>query len=274
MKHSSFLIALIFIITACTSNPFFGDDDAGDIHIVRGKVLLEYGDSPEDIYIWLENLNFSTRTNAQGDFSLALPRTDDLIGYNNDLKLYYYVGNYAIQHSNLLLVNGAFEFGKYDINNDGFIKETIHLKKLIEFTTTISPEVISEDHNDSMFVEVKITNLDTNLQVITRMTRLGVLGGFIFRENNSSPVSAKRFELNGVVSVSHRISDPVTWTSSFLWENNFLPVGSYEVYPYVFLPQSDVPRDLLDSFGTNANQFTDAYLKIPFKHNSDILTIN
>ena len=274
MKYSSCFLVLIFIFPACTSNPFFSDDAARDKHIVRGKVLLEYGDSPEDIYIWLEKLNISTRTNAQGDFSLSLPRSDNLIGYNNDLKLYYYVGNYAIQHSNLLVVNGVFEFGKYDINNDGFIKETIHLKKRIEIVTTISPGVISEGYNGSMSVEVTVTNLDTNIQVINRMTRERVLSGFIFRNKNSSAANAKRYELNGVVSFSHRISDPVTWIGSFTWEKNFIPVGSYEVYPYVYLRQSDVPQDLLDSFGTNADKFTDAYLQIPFKHNSDFLTIN
>jgi len=274
MKHFFCFIILIFIISGCTSNPFLSDDAARDKHIVRGKVLLEHGDSPEDIYIWLEDLNISTRTNAHGEFSLALPRTDDLAGYNNDLKLYYYVGNYAIQHSNLLVVNGVFEFGKYDINNDGFIEETIYLKKLIDITTTSDPEACSEDYSDILKVDVNIINLDTNLLVIGRMTREGVLSGYIFREINSPATSAKRFDLRSVVYRGYRLYEPVSWTGSFVWEKNFLPSGIYEVYPYVFLRQSDLPQELLDSFGTDADQFTDAYLKIPFKHNSDLLTIN
>lgn len=274
MKHFFYFIILIFIISGCTSNPFLSDDAARDKHIVRGKVLLEQGDSPEDIYVWLEDLNISTRTNAHGEFSLALPRTDDLAGYNNDLKLYYYVGNYAIQHSNLLVVNGVFEFGKYDINNEGFIEETIYLKKLIDITTKIDPEAISEDYSDILKVDVNIINLDTNLLVIGRMTREGVLSGYIFREINSPATSAKRFDLRSVVYRGYRLYEPVNWTGSFVWEKNFLPSGTYEVYPYVFLRQSDLPQELLDSFGTDADQFTDAYLKIPFKHNSDLLTIN
>lgn len=274
MKHFFYFIILIFIISGCTSNPFLSDDAARDKHIVRGKVLLEQGDSPEDIYVWLEDLNISTRTNAHGEFSLALPRTDDLAGYNNDLKLYYYVGNYTIQHSNLLVVNGVFEFGKYDINNDGFIEETIYLKKLIDITTKIDPEAISEDYSDILKVDVNIINLDTNLLVINRMTREGVLSGYIFREINSPATSAKRFDLRSVVYRGYRLYEPVSWTGSFVWEKNFLPSGTYEVYPYVFLRQSDLPQELLDSFGTDADQFTDAYLKIPFKHNSDLLTIN
>ncbi len=274
MKHSLYFIILIFIIMACTNNPFFGDDPASDKHIVRGKVLLETGDSSEDIYVWLEKLNISTRTNARGEFSLALPRTDDMVGYNNDLKLYYYVGNYAIHHSNLLVVNGVFEFGKYDINNDGIIKETVYLKKLIDITTTFDPKAFSEDYNDIVKIEVIIVNLDTNLLVINRMTIEGVLSGYIFREINSPATSAKRFDLRSVVYRGFRLYDPVTWTGSFVWEKNYLPSGTYEVYPYVFLRQPDLPQELLASFGTNADQFTDAYLKIPFKHNSDLLTIN
>ncbi len=274
MKYSYFLIILVFISNSCTDNPFFGNDTAKDKHVVSGKVLPASDDSPENIYVWLEQLNISTWTNVQGDFKIELPQTDDLSGYNNDLKLYYYVGNYAIQHSNLLVVDGVFEFGKYDINNDGFIKETVYLKKLIDITTTIQPDAISEDYSGFVDVEVKIINLDTNLLVINRMTREGVLSGYIFREINSPSTSAQRIDFSGVVYRGYRLYNPVTWTGSFVWEKNFLPSGTYEVYPYIFLRQEDIPQELLESFGTKADQLTDAYLKIPFKHNSDILTIN
>ena len=274
MKYSSFLIFLVFINNSCTDNPFYGNDTAKDTHVVSGKVLPESGDSPENIYVWLEQLNISTRTNVQGDFKIELPRTDELSGYNNDLKLYYYVGDYAIQHSNLLVVDGVFEFGKYDINNDGFIKETVYLRKLIDITTSILPMNIFIDDNETLSVELKIINLDTNLRVINLMNREGVLSGFIFREINSPRTSAKKYELSSVNYRGYDLTEPVTWTGVVAWEPNFLPVGTYEVSTYIFLRQEDIPQGLLDSFGTNADQFTDAYLKIPFTHNSDILTIN
>jgi hypothetical protein len=274
MKYLSIFIFLIFINNSCTDNPFFDDNTAKDTRVISGKVLTESGDAPENIYVWLEQLNISTRTNSQGNFKLELPRTDDLSGYNNDLKLYYYVGNYAIQHSNLLVVDGVFEFGKYDINSDGFIKETVYLKKLIDITTTIRPGTISADYNRTVTVEVNIINLDTNLLVRNRMTRESVLSGFILREINSPRTSAKRYDFSSVNYRAYYISEAVTWTGIIGWEPNYLPSGTYEVSPYIFLIQEDIPEELLESFGTDANLFTDAYLKIPFKQNPALLTID
>jgi len=274
MKYSSFLLFVILFITACTNNPFFDDNEAQDTHIVRGKVLLESGESPNDIYVWLEKLNISTRTNDVGDFQIELPRTEELRGYNNELKLYYYIGNYIIEYSNLLVVDGMFQFDKYDVNNEGFLKETINLTKLIDITTTVDPPSISADYTDFLIVEVKILNLDTNLFIIGQMTRGEALSGIIFREINSPASSAKRLVMTSVNYIGYRISSPLTWIGNFTWPTNFLPVGTYEVYPYIFLNQEEIPQELLDSFGNQADRFNDAYLKIPFTHNSDILSVN
>jgi hypothetical protein len=267
------LISIALVFSTCTYNPFYSEDAAKDFHLVRGKVQLQDGDSNDNVYVWLEELNLSARTNGNGEFSLGIPRSDNLKGYNNDLKLYYYVGNYALQHSNVLVVNGAFEYGKFDINSDGFIKETIYLKKLLDIKTNSGPQIMPEDYAGSVSVEVVVTNLDTNLQVINQMTRGRVLSGYIFRELNTPHANATTYQLNGVVYFGHRLFDPVTWEGSFNWPFKLLPPGTYEVYPYIFLNQSGIPVKLLESFGVNADRFTEAYLNIPFKHRSDILKI-
>lgn len=268
------LFSITLVISTCTYNPFYSEDAAKDFHLVRGKVLLEDGDSHNNVYVWLEELNLSTRTDSKGEFSLGIPRTDNLKGYNNNLKLYYYVGNYAIQLSNVLVVDGAFEYGKFDINSDGIIKETIYLRKLIDIKTTTSPQTITENYDGSMNIEVVVTNLDTNIQVFNQMTRDRVLSGFIFREINLSHANATRFQLNGIGYFSHQIVEPVTWKGSFNWQLKLLPPGKYEVYPFIFVPQDEIPDELLDSFGVNADRFTEAYLKVPFKHRSDQLKVN
>lgn len=271
------LLLLVFstlFFAMCTYNPFYSEDAAKDFHLVRGKVQLEDGDTHDNVYVWLEELNLSARTDNKGEFSLGIPRTDNLKGYNNDLKLYYYVGNYAIQHSNVLVVDGAFEYDKFDINSDGKIKDTIYLKKLLQIKTTSMPQSIEENYTGSMNIEVVVTNLDTNLRVINQMTRGRILSGFIFRELNSPHADATGYQLNGVVYFGHRLFDPVTWEGTFNWPFKLLPPGTYEVYPYIFLNQTDVPAELLESFGVNADRFTEAYLKIPFKHRSDLLKVN
>jgi hypothetical protein len=268
------LMPIVFIFSVCTYNPFYSEDAAKDFHLVKGKIQLADGDSNDNIYVWLEELNLSARTNSRGEFSLSIPRTDNLKGYNNDLKLYYYVGNYAIQHSNVLVVDGMFEYGKHDINNDGMIKETIHLRKLIDVKTTIIPQSISEDYNGAMNIEVVVTNLDTNILVINQMTLNRTLGGIIFRELNSPHADARRLQLDGVAHLSHQLFDPVTWRGLFIWPFKFLPPGDYDVYPYIFLVQSGIPQELFSNFGEDANRFTEAYLNVPFKHRSDQLRVN
>jgi hypothetical protein len=277
MKKFILLIILapsVLMFPACTYNPFYSEDAAKDYQLVRGKVQLQDGDSPDNVYVWLEQLNLSTRTNSQGEFSLGIPRTDALSGYNNDLRLYYYIGNYEIQYSNVLVVDGSFEYGKYDINSDGRIRDTIYLRKLIDIRTISIPQNINENYSGSMNIEVVVTNLDTNLQVTNQMTRDRTLSGIIFREVNSPYEDATRFVLSGAVYFGHRLFDPVTWQTSFNYPFKLLPPGTYEVYPFIFLRQPEIPADLLESFGANANRFTDAYLKIPYKHRFGRLTIN
>ncbi len=273
MRPISLLVFALFLFVSCTSNPFFGDDTARDTHVVRGKVLLDSAGSSADIYVWLEQLNISTRTDARGDFKLELPRTDELTGYNNDLKLYYYVGNYAVQFSRVLLVDGVFQFDKYDINNEGFIRETVYLSQILKISTDLEFNDMPRDYNDSLQIQITVTPRDTNLLVINRTARDGNLSGFIFREMNSPATAALRFDLNNSVNSGYRLSEPVTWTSVFIWPQNLLPAGKFEVYPFIFWHQEGVPRELIDSFGINADQFTNAYLTVPFKHDSDTLTV-
>lgn len=273
MKYAFLFVSLLFFCSSCTDNPFFDDNSAEDKRILTGKVLLNSGESPENIYVWLEDLNISTRTNAQGDFKIELPRTEELNGYNNDLKLYYYVGNYKIQWSDLLIVDGEFEFGTYDLDNDGKIKDTIVLVKLIDITTTILPETMAVDDNESLEVAIRVINLDTNLLVQNLTDREGGLTGIIIREINSPRTSAMTFEFSSAYYRAFIINEPISYRGLLGWTPNLLPVGSYEVSAYVFLKQEEIPQELLDSFGEEADKFTDAYLKVPFTQTPASLTI-
>jgi hypothetical protein len=278
MSSIKYFLLFLLLFTSCTENPFFDDENsAQDKYIVRGKISLSDNSSPHDIYVWMKDGEFelSARTNSAGDFSIQLPRTGILSGYNGTIRIYYYAGNYKINYSTVLIVDGKFEYDKYDITKEGFIKETVILYKLLDITTRFTPAVFTVDYSESVNVEVQVTNLDTNLLVKTKMIRTSELSALIFKEVNSSPENAIRLELPGSSLRGYYLSEPVVWPGQFSWQPNFLPKGQYEVYPYIFLEQeNDIPPELLESFGNRANEFSDAYLKIPFKHNSDLITIN
>ena len=264
MKNTIFLLIVLIFYGSCTENPFFEDDSTQDKKVLRGKVLLDSGETPDDIYVWLEQLNISTRTNSLGDFRIELPRADELSGYNNDLKLYYYVGNYQISHSNLLIVDGQFEFNKFDINSDGKIKDIIYLRKLIDISTNFRPDTVHTDVTTPVHIEAEVINIDSNLLVINRVSRDGILSGFIFREINSPRTSAKTLDFPGTNYRGYYLSNTMVWEVDFNWDPGFLSPGTYEVSTYFFLRQEEIPQELLDSFGEDADNFNEAYLKIPF----------
>jgi hypothetical protein len=273
MKYFLLLLFLLIFNFSCTDNPFFDDDAAEDRKILTGKVLLNSGETPQDIYVWLEELNISTRTNSQGDFRIELPRTEELNGYNNDLKLYYYVGNYKIQYSNVLIVDGEFEYGKYDLDNDGKIIDPVVLIKLIDITTSILPQTTSVDDNESLEVTVDIINLDTNLLVQNQTDRDGNLSGIIIRNINLPRSTAERYEYDRPYYRASYLNEPTTFEGLLGWGEDFPAPGTYKVSAYVFLKQDEIPQELLDSFGQEADKFTDAYLKIPFTQTTATLTI-
>jgi hypothetical protein len=53
-----------------------------------------------------------------------------------------------------------------------------------------------------------------------------------------------------------------------------LPVGEYEIFPFVYIHQDGLPAELITSFGDDAERFSTAYLSIPFKQTTARLIIN
>ena len=276
IKCYPYFLILLALGFSCTDNPFFGGQDGAlDKHLVRGKVMLSDGKSPENIYVWLDSLNISTRTGANGDFSLNLPKGDSLTGYNSTMQLYYYVANYKITFSTVLVHDGLFEYNKYDINNEGRIKSTVVLSKLLDISTDISPSTLSPSSEPRLLnINVTLRTIDTTVMVFTEMDRELVLGSYIFKESGTAQDQAIRISNQGVSIKGFFIDSSSIWQGQLLWQPGMLTSGIYEVYPYLIIQQEDFPDGLLESFGSNATKFSENYLKIPFRHDTAVLTVN
>lgn len=274
-KPRFFLPLIIFVFLSCTDNPFFSDDaNTIDRHLVRGQVILADGKSPEGIYVWLDSLNLSTRTASNGDFSLSIPKTDSLKGYNSAMRLYYYVGNYKIAFSSVLVRDGLFEYGKYDITGEGRIKSTTSLSPVLEVTTDVSPALIPGTESRSLTVNVTLKKVDSTVMVYTEMNRDLILGSFILRPEGVASDQAIRYSNPGVSLKAFYIDSSMTWQGEILILSGMLSIGQYELYPYIVIQPAELPDGLLESFGKDASKFTDNYLKIPFRHKAANLTIN
>ena len=274
-KLSLLLFPVLFVFMACTDNPFFGDDDNTiDRHLVRGRVVLSDGESPGGIYIWLDSLNLATRTGPSGDFSLSIPKTDSLKGYNSAMRLYYYVGNYKIAYSAVLVRDGLFEYGKYDINNDGYIKSTVTLEPLLKISTEIAPgSVLTTDGSRQLVINVTLRTIDSTVMVFTEMDRQLVLGSYIFKPEGMPIEQSIRFSNTGVSLKGFYVDSVMSWQGVIIWQPGLFDADVYDLYPYILIQQAELPEALLESIGSDATKFSQNYLKIPFRHNPGRFTV-
>jgi len=129
-----------FFILVCTSNPIFKDEDSSSQRIVEGKIRLSDNASPESIFVWLESLDISTYTDEEGAFSLQLPplQSQPGGGLSGEYNIYYYVGNYALASSSLVLQDGSILREAGDVDSEGNIDETVVLRKLLNIKSEIN----------------------------------------------------------------------------------------------------------------------------------------
>ena len=90
-------ITLLLLLANCSSNPFFGDDVVENNLVLSGIITLQEETDNSDIFIWLRGINVSTKTKADGSFSLQLPSPETWPGgafaWMGKLPLYFYMNN-------------------------------------------------------------------------------------------------------------------------------------------------------------------------------------
>ena len=89
------------------------------------------------------------------------------------------------------------------------------------------------------------------------------LGTALFQGSDNSifPIDYKG---NGEIYAS--IKDSVrTWNLTLDIVPNYLPIGEYEIIPYILILQDNVPEELIQSLGDDVEDFGENYLNIPFK---------
>jgi len=268
-------ILLLSLIISCTNNPLFGDKDtAQDKRVISGRILLNDGTQPDDIYVWIEDLNISDRTNSNGDFRLQIPRTDEFAGLNGAYTVYFYVGNYEFNTASILIVNGEFVYGKYDISSDGRLNDTITLKKLLDVSTSSQPVNLFHDNGGALNVSVFVMAVDSSVSVISNRTKDGVFGS-IALEKIGTPISeAILLNLDKLHAFENLIQDTVIWNTQMVITPGSIMPGTYHVRPYFKVRQDELPPELIESFGVNADRFTYNYIKIPYKQRLPILIVN
>ena len=270
----------VFLLLVCTSNPIFKDEDSSSQRIVEGKVCLSDDSSPEGIFVWLEGLDISTVTDEEGAFSLQLPPVQSQPGggLSGEYNIYYYVGNYALASSSLVLQDGSILTEAGDVDSKGNINETVVLRKLLNIKTEINLPVIKETDSLRLVITVILDPQGDPVEVETMKSPDDWLTRMIFKEIDESIEEADLYAAGGQW-ITQIIRGRTIWKMGvnawWLSPRPYLTLepGVYDIIPYLYIARDDMPDDMMKAIAVNANMFDTDYLKIPFRRDLSRLTV-
>jgi len=283
-KIAIIIILIVFLQLSCTDNPFFTDKDfSSDKLTIKGKVELSNSLDHSDVYVWMEGLNASAYTNSDGKFNLKLPSPASLPGgaaaWNGVYKLYYYVANYRFEFSSVLIRNGKVEYGNYDVDIGGNINKTIQLTELLGIRTKITPSSTTLGYLQGQTINLYFDTHGYSVSIDTFEPQNPYSACAIFRKTGN-PNTKAIFVIANIVAYN-----TLNFTGAIEWETKlgggeawaiqpiYLKPGDYEVIPFILIQQNGLPEELLLSISEYYNTFTAEYLKLPFKWQIDIFTV-
>lgn len=280
MSHKARVISLTMFMLgcmwwgACTDSPF--DNEIRPVsRTIRGEVRLDDRvDARAGVYVWLQGLNLSARTDSLGKFELVIPNT--LVGQNGVkvngvFSLYFYVANYSIDSLAVVVRDGLFEYSQSGLDADGNLLEPIRLFKILTITTIVVPPEVAQTYGGPIDMQTTFRATGDSVKIVVPKSVGGLLGGIFFRHRQTGKIyidipdegadTSDRL-LIGQEPFSRRQVFQLNGTN---FRELFLPTGDFEVIPYFFIDQDNMPRGLLESLGDEVEAPTVEYLKIPFR---------
>ena len=279
LKYKSRLLfwgLVLFLFSGCTENPFFTENiDIANHLTVEGRVILNDDTAPVNIYVWLERFNLSTYTDSSGYFKLKLPdpHLQPGGGMNGVYSIYYYVANYRLKTSSMLLLKGQIEYGRGDVDENGRISQTVILPKLLDIKTEVTPSEIAFDNKDPLDIKITLDVKVDSVRVATYKRLNGQTSCIIIKPRGASIDSA--FILQGAETYlrDEWISDKTVWLMRYLFSVGFFPPGKYEFIPYIIIYQDNLPQELLDSIDEELLSLSYRYLNLPVKRQIGRITV-
>lgn len=269
-------IAVIFV-HGCTGNPIGADEIQAGNRTISGQIRLFDNDNPEGVYVWLEGVNLGATANADGGFQLQLPadlNSSSLASTNNFLRLYFYMANYELLEKLVVIRNGTFVYDRADLNKSGQLTPPLSLKRFLRIKTEISPTSVISNYAGILTATVIVDSPNDSATVLLPKAMGGLLGAILLKKVDSHQVFIYE-SVPGLESVEKMLvgRSPQSRVMTFGIAQRPLPVGQYEVIPYLLIAHEKVPAALLSSLARNVTELTPNYLKIPFRRENAILQI-
>lgn len=270
LYYTSSIMVILLLLVTCTTNPFSEEDPIEkNVRTVSGNVQLSDQVLPDSIYVWLEDFDIGTFTDNNGNFKLNLPSPQEQPGggVSGMFDLYFYVVNYEIQSVQVALKEGEFLFGEAGIDNSGRLNKSIVLIKLLDVNTTISPTSVTADFRDSLFVTITLSStLNRTTQISAIMNQDKIISGIFIRHLTLRNRFLDQYIMTGSRIQSEFIgSIPKRSVSVYRYHLCELPKGTYEIIPFVWVIQDDIPVELINNFTSYPVLMSPEYLNLPYK---------
>lgn len=267
-----FIITCLFsiiLVHGCTNNPFFSDEIKDTQKLMfSGTVTVPNSDDNSGIQVYVEGLDLDSRTDKNGNFKIIMPLKPGLQpggGLTGFYNVYYYVANYQLTYSTVFMDKGEFAYGIADLDKNGKIRRKIVLRQILDVKTTVNPEKIKKHYSGKVTVTVRLENKVDSVIVFSQLTKKKNLASTFLSGKDPQKniyLLIQPSNLSAVVIDSLKY-----WTMDINWpvEGTDIDVGLYDVIPYIYVYQPDIPDELLEKIGNDVTDFTKEYLKIPFR---------
>jgi len=275
-KHSGFisLIFISYLLSSCTSNPFFSDEKIQTVKL-KGQIELDDKTKPDGVYVWLESYDIGTFTDSDGKYSITLP-SPEASGLGNDfsgdVSIYFYLANYGLDSSSAVIANGKLLEDQDNIDNDGNFIEKITLSKFVDIETFVEPEVVDFNKTNTFRVTIKLMALHETRDVKSLREIITPGGGFL-----RTGLIIESVEDSGENKIFIDLPESFLWGDMLFADQeqlltiyvsnnqNIFSEGKYRVIPYLLPVQKGVPDGLIISLSPHVEEFCEDYLKLPIK---------
>lgn len=284
------ILALLFVcifliyfgvIFSCTENPLDTPDRIGiPDKILKGKVKMNDNSSPENVYVWLEGFDIGAYLDAAGQFKIILPppQLQPSGGISGTFNLYFYISNFYLDSSQIVLQNGKLSLDHADVNDQGALRNPKYLRKMLKIDISATPNIVPENFDSYIFIDLILEAAEDTIYIKYPDKAAGPMAILIFKSKSSENQLIKFYENSPNASVAPMYTDSISmerkrWSSGFRFSTNFLPIGEYEIIPYFVIIQNAIPEDLINNFGNNIHQPNVDFANIPTQRNGDGLLV-
>jgi len=267
---------LLGMLASCTESSFQDVVDDSRATKIRGRIRLSDDASPDGVYIWLEGTNISTHTDRNGEFEVTLPAASQGLPNmaNGAYDLYYYLANYKFGTARVALRNGQFLYGQGDISVNGELIDARVMRKLLTINTVVDPSQVALSFRGAINVHATLKAVLDSVTVVFPKVVGGLLGAIVLKNLSSGEVFVDVPDVGARTKAVEKVGPEArTWSQVVLLTRTELPVGQYEVIPYFFIEQENLPAALLVSLGVDVDEVNAAFAKIPAKRQGGRLVV-